>query len=126
MVTDILSFYATHSPMTDPGSYAYLYDNLPDEPADLITVINGVLIHKFTADDQLQLGREQRREKYLRTMQQRLARIVALDPSPLKVSREPKEKQVAYCRGFAVFLVSISATAKFHLHASGGVKCSLA
>ena len=38
-MTDQLSFYQTHSPMTDPGSYAYLYDDLPDNIQALIKIV---------------------------------------------------------------------------------------
>jgi hypothetical protein len=40
-------------------------------------------------------------------MQQRLERILELDPAPLTVPRDPSERQIALCRDFAVFLTSI-------------------
>jgi excinuclease ABC subunit A len=103
----ILSFYQTHSPMTDPGSYAYLYDELPDDFEGLAKVINGVLLHAYDARDLYGPTSVQRREQFMRTMQQRLARIVELDPAPLPVPREIKAQQIGYCRDFAVFMTSI-------------------
>jgi len=102
-----LSYYATHSPITDPGPYSYLYDDLPDDIQTLFNIIQGVFIHKYAADEEFQPTSEQLREKYLRTMQQRLSRIVELGPAPLTVPRGMKERQIAYCRDFAVFMTSI-------------------
>ena len=106
-MTNVLQFYATHSPMTDPGPFAYLYDDLPDDLDGIFQVIHNVLIHHDDAEDRYQPTSIQRREQFYRTMQQRLARIVELDSTPLTVPRETKEKQIGYCRDFAVFMTSI-------------------
>ena len=105
--SDTLLFYQTHSPMTDPGEYAYLYDDLPDDFEELFKIINGVLLHAYDARDLYGPTSVQRREQFMRTMEQRLARIVELDPAPLTVPRETKAQQIGYCRDFAVFLTSI-------------------
>jgi hypothetical protein len=55
-----------------------------------------VLFHKLDADDLYQPTSTQRKEQFFRTMQQRLGRIVELDPSSLAVPREMKEKQIGY------------------------------
>jgi len=104
----ILNFYRQHSPITDPGEFAYLYDDLPDGLHELIAVIQNQLIHRLAVKQfGVTLTRESRGEQHLRTMQQRLGRMMELDPSPLTMEREPKEKQVGMCRDFAVFLVSL-------------------
>ena len=108
MNKSILEYYRQHSPITDPGEYAYLYDNLPDGLHELIAIIQGQMIHRLAVQQfGVTLTRESRGEQSLRTMQQRLARMMELDPSPLTVERDPKEKQVGMCRDFAVFLVSL-------------------
>jgi excinuclease ABC subunit A len=101
------SFYHTQSPMTDPGNYKYLYDDLPDDFSQLYQIIHNVLIHHDDAEDRYQPTTIQRREQFYRTMQQRLARIIELDPSPLTVARPLKGKQIGYCRDYAVFMTSI-------------------
>ncbi len=106
-MTDQLSFYTEHSPMTDPGKYAYLYDNLPDDLPGLYQVIHNVLIHHDTAKDIYQPSSSQLREKYLRTMEQRLGRIAELGSSPLTTPRTAQEKQICYCRDYAVFMTSL-------------------
>lgn len=71
-MNDILSFYRTHSPMTDPGEYAYLYDELPDDFEQLFQVIHGVLLHAHDARDLYDPTSVQPKEQFLRTMKQRL------------------------------------------------------
>jgi len=108
MNESILEYYRQHSPITNPGEYAYLYDNLPDGLHELIAIIQGQMIHRLAVQHfGVTLTRESRGEQRLRTMRQRLGRMMELDPSPLTVERDPKEKQVGMCRDFAVFLVSL-------------------
>ncbi len=103
-----LDFYRSHSPLTDPGSYAYLFQELPDEVPQLVDIIQGQLLHRLAAPSYgVTLTRESRREGHLRTMKQRLEKLVSLDPSPLTIPREPKERQVGMCRDFALFLTSL-------------------
>jgi len=104
----ILSYYKAHSPITDPGKYAYLYENLPDDIPGLVGIIQGQMMHRNSADTYgVTLTRGSRTETHLRTMQQRLGRIAELSPDPMTVPREPKERQVGMCRDFAVFMTSI-------------------
>ncbi len=108
MTPEILDYYRQHSPITDPGEYAHLYDDLPNDLHGIIAAIQGQMIHRLAVQQfGVTLTRESRGEQHLRTMQQRLNRMMELDPSPLTIEREPKEKQVGMCRDFAVFLVSI-------------------
>jgi len=100
--------YRSHSPITDPGPYAYLYEELPDEIPELVAIIQGQLMHRMAAEHLgVTLTRESRGEQHLRTMQQRLERIKSLDPGPLTQERTPKERQIGLCRDFAVFLTSL-------------------
>jgi excinuclease ABC subunit A len=105
---DSISYYRDHSPITDPGQYAYLYDGLPDDLRGLISLIQGQMIHRNAVKGYgVTLTRGSRSEQHLRTMRQRLARIADLSPDPLTIAREPKERSVGMCRDFAVFLVSL-------------------
>ena len=107
-LTESQHYYAAHSLMSDPGAYVSFYDDLPEEPAALIQVVQGVLIHKLVADYyQVEISRVQRAEQNLRSMEQRLKRLAELDPAPLTVARQPCDRQVGVCRDFALFLVSL-------------------
>lgn len=100
-------YYQSHSPITNPGPYAYLLDPLPDDVAALVEVIQGLLVHRLAAEHLgITLTVDSRREQRLRTIEQRLGRIMDLDPSPLTRPRSPQERQVAVCRDFAVFLTA--------------------
>ena len=107
MVTS-LDFYRSHSPLSDPGAFRYLYQDLPAEIPQLVEMIQGLLMHRFVAPS---LGgtltRESRREVHLRTIQERLEKIVSFDQSPLTVTRNPENRQIALCRDFALFLTSL-------------------
>jgi excinuclease ABC subunit A len=108
LMKKIQNYYRTHSPITDPGSLAYLYNNLPDKIPELIEMIQGLMIHRLAVEKfGVILTRESRKEQNLRTMEQRLERMIELDPSPLTTAREAKERQVGMCRDFAVFLTSL-------------------
>ncbi|MBT3390778.1 MAG: excinuclease ABC subunit UvrA [Chloroflexi bacterium] len=103
-----LDYYRTHSPLTDAGTYRSLYEGLPDDIPGLIRIIQGQMLHRNAAQsNSVTLTRESRAEQRLRTMEQRLARITELDPAPLTVPRQAREKQIGMCRDFAIFLVSL-------------------
>jgi excinuclease ABC subunit A len=104
----ILEYYQSHSPITNPGVFSYLYEDLPDDIPTLVEIINGQLLHRLAADHfGVNLTRQSRAEQHLRTMEQRLERLISLDPSPLTISREPRDRQIGVCRDYAVFLTSL-------------------
>lgn len=104
---EIISFYKTQSIMTDPGEYAYLYEDLPDDLKSLFKIINNVLLHRDDARELYGASSVQSREVYMRSMKQRLSSIIVLDPDSLTTERGTKDKQLSLCRDFAVFLTSI-------------------
>jgi len=107
-MNEIFAYYTSHSPITDPGSYASLYDDLPDSLPELFAVIQGVLLHRNSARYyKVQRTAQQNAEIGLRTMQQRLGRMLELNPAPLTIARDPSERQIGLCRDYAVFLTSI-------------------
>jgi len=103
----MLSYYASHTPITDPGSFAPLLDHLPADPAGLAEVVQGLLIHKLEVQlYNIQIGPVQREEQYLRTVQQILGRIQSVEPAPLTEVRSPSQRIVSICRDFAVLFVT--------------------
>ena len=104
----ILDYYRTHSPLSDPGDLKNLYDPLPDTVTGLMESIQTLMLHRLAAEHiGVNLTRESRGEQHLRTMVQRLSRMMSLDPSPLEEGRVPQERQIGVCRDFALFLTSI-------------------
>jgi excinuclease ABC subunit A len=104
----IREYYTQQSAITHPRAYAYLYEGLPSGTGELCSVIQGCMVHLGMLEHfNLQLSEERRQEIFLRSMPQRLARIVTLNASPLTTAR-PAEKRVAgLCRDYGVMLASI-------------------
>ena len=46
---DSLRYYATPGPMTNPGRYGLLLDDLPGDIATLVNTVQGLIIHIFWA-----------------------------------------------------------------------------
>jgi excinuclease ABC subunit A len=102
------NYYTQQSTITDPRSYTYLYESLPSDLAELCIVIQGCVMHFGMTDHfGLQLSEERRQEILLRTIPQRLARIVELDASPLTTVRSPEKRVVGLCRDYGVMLTSM-------------------
>ena len=83
-MNDSLAYYSSHSPLTDPGRYADLFNDLPEHPTELAGVVQGLLLHKLAVEHyKVTISRVQRSEQMLRSVAQRLERMVEFDPSPL-------------------------------------------
>lgn len=105
---DILSYYASHGVMTDPGSFAYLYDDLPTEPAALVHAVQGLLTHPFTTGlYDVELTSVQRKEVNIRPVREMLRLISQLDERSLTEARPPNERVVGNCRDHAVLFCSM-------------------
>lgn len=103
-----LTFFTQYGKITNPGSYAQLYNDLPSDIPSLVQVVQGLIVHIFWAERYgLSLSDERKGEVQLRTMQRRLARTLALDPSPLAAPRSVEKKIVGNCRDFSTTLASM-------------------
>ena len=108
MMENIIEFYTQHSPITDPGEYGYMFDDLPEDLISLYQVINGFMLHYRSAQHlKLPLSREQRREQRLHSTRRRLVHLKKYNPDSLNVPRDLKERQIGWCSDYAVMLVSI-------------------
>jgi excinuclease ABC subunit A len=105
----MLSYYVSHSPITDPGHFSDLLKGLPDEPAELTQIVQRLLIHKLEVQlYNIQISPIQRQEQHLRTVQQILGRVQSIDPAPLTTERAPQQRVVSNCRDFAVLFVALA------------------
>jgi hypothetical protein len=103
-----LTHFAQYGKITHPGPYAHLYQDLPTDIPSLVQVVQGLIVHVFWAERYgLKLTEERKSEVQLRTMEHRLARTLALDPSPLATPRANEQKIVGNCRDFSVTLASM-------------------
>ena len=107
--SDIFAFYASHSPMTDPGKASALIDPLPNDVAALTRVIQGLGIYDVVARDFYGFEPPENRlsEIHLRPIAERLARMMELDDQPLHIAREPERRALQRCNSFALMLVTM-------------------
>ncbi len=108
MNKDVLTYYTQPGPMTDPGPYAHLFDNLPTDLPALMKTLQGVMVHIFWAERYgLQLTDERKGEVNLRRVDKQLTRMLELDNRPLTEARPLERKLVGNCRDFSVMMVAI-------------------
>lgn len=104
-----LSYYISQSATSMLGKYAELFSDLPRDIPDLAQVIHGLMMHDNTLPlHGLALTPERRKEINLRTIPDRLARILEFNSSPLTVTRVPVERVTGTCRDFALLFASMA------------------
>lgn len=102
------TYYATPGAMTDPGEWSWLFDDLPETIPELVSVVQGLMVHIFWAERYgLQLSSERQAEVQIRDVATKLERIVELDDRPLAQPRPLESKLVGNCRDFTVLLCSM-------------------
>lgn len=101
------AFYAAQGQISDPGLYAQLLDCLPKEIPQLVEAIQGLMLHLHWAPQLgINLNRIRKEESNLRTIQDRLAKIIELDDAPLNIQRSLSRKTVGTCRDFTLLFTS--------------------
>ncbi|MCA0454284.1 MAG: transglutaminase-like domain-containing protein [Chloroflexi bacterium] len=104
----ILDFYTQHSPITHPGAYAHLYNDLPRELPALHQVIQNIYIHVWKVrkyNPEWLKGRTHEYES--RSVAKSLSLVMAHNSRPLTEARPKNQKLIIDCRHFAVLLVSM-------------------
>ena len=107
---DLLNFYRQYSEFTDPGEYAYLYENLPDSLPDLCQLIRSQFIHPYAELPRYRdLIPKERWDESLKypTVQSILKGLVTYNPSGLTKDRKPEDRLILGCRENAILLASI-------------------
>jgi hypothetical protein len=103
----ILEFYRKAGRMTDTGEYAVLFDDLPEDLGKLCNVIQGLMVHIFWAKRYgLELSETREQEVNLRTIPQKMHRILELSDQPLTTPRTLEKKLVGNCRDFTLLLTA--------------------
>jgi hypothetical protein len=103
----ILDIYREQTARTDPGEYAYLYDNLPEDLDELCELIKKQLIHPQEA---MQKGMD--KEKLMEDntnhdVRSMLHELVGKDSSGLTTDRRPADRLVLACYHHSMLLASI-------------------
>jgi hypothetical protein len=109
MKRDDLEFYSPQGPMTEPGRYRALFDGFPKEPPALAAVIQGLALYDVVAGEfyGVDVPKARLAELHLRRIEQRIERLIELDPRPLEIARPPERRVLGRCYQFVLFMVSM-------------------
>ncbi|MFU8826822.1 MAG: transglutaminase domain-containing protein [Brevefilum sp.] len=110
MHTDTLtpqSFYAQQGQISHPRQHAHRLDGLPRDVSGLIQTVQGVMLHLHWAKRYgISLDRTREAEANLRTVKDRLAKIIQLQDAPLTEPRPLAKKTVGTCRDFSLLMAT--------------------
>jgi hypothetical protein len=108
--TSLLSFYCQYSSFTDPGEYAYLYENLPDSLPELCDLIRSQFVHPYAqlpkVRDQFPKERWNESVKYP-SVKSVLKGLFSYDSSGIMKDRKIEDRLILGCRHNAILLASI-------------------
>lgn len=103
-----LAYFAVARGVTDPGRHRQAIEALPADVAELVPVVQGLMVHIFWAEPlHLELSEERKREVDLRTVERILDRVLDLDDRPLDQARPLDRKVVGNCRDHTVLMAAI-------------------
>ena len=114
---EFLEYYRVQGELSDPGKFAYLYDDLPDDIPSIVRIVQNCIIHFFwTTTDKVYgtslkdieaTGRDPNKEHNQRRIEEKLATLISIKDTPLTDPRDPIDRVVGNCRDFALLLTSI-------------------
>lgn len=104
-----LEFYAQPSAMTSAGRHAALFKELPVDLAELVSVIQQLVIYDVVAPEfyGFSIPEQRQGEIHLRSTARILDRILALDDRPLSAPRPAEHRIAGRCHHFVVLLVAM-------------------
>jgi hypothetical protein len=103
----MLEYYRKAGQLTDPGEYAALFNELPHDLPQLCRAVQGLMVHIFWAKRYgLDLSEARQQEVNLRTVPQKVRRMLELDNHPLTTPRTLEKKLVGNCRDFTLLLTA--------------------
>ncbi len=104
----VLDYYSQHTPLTDPGQHAALFDNLPHDLPGLHQVVQNLLIHVWKVRKYHPDWLKGRTHEYeARPVEKMLTLALAHDARPLTSERPKEKKLIEDCRHHAVLLCAM-------------------
>lgn len=101
-------YYASQGQISDPGPYAARLDELPEDIPGLVRALQGLMLHLHWAENYgLKLNKLRKTEANLRTVRDRLDKILTLSDRPLDEPRALEQKTIGTCRDYALFLAAV-------------------
>lgn len=106
--SDPIDFYAKHGPISAPGRFAHLLEELPVNIDKLCSAVQGVLIHVFWAERYgVNLPDTRSNEVNMRHVDRIIGCIQELEAGGLSAQRPPDKRFAGNCRTFSVLLSAI-------------------
>ncbi len=113
-ITQLLAYYRQHSLFTDPGKYAPLYEELPQDIPGLARHVQGLIIPPYGEllrnlyhVEPEEINNEPFGPFGPRRIEDLIERIQIRHAAPLTVERPPVLRLGVICRNYAVLLVSM-------------------
>ena len=106
---EMLDYYRQQSVVTDPKSYAGLYDAIPDDVPAIAEAVQGLIFH-YMADKYFtgyEYPKDVMQEIDTRYVEKMLKILVEKDDRPLTEPRPYENRLVGCCRDFATLFTSI-------------------
>ena len=106
--TGIHKYYSTQSCTTDPGRFSPLLDDLAFDIAELVNIIQGLILHlHWTEKYGVFPSNKQKEEANLRFVTKQLDLINNTDKRALIATRPVEGRILGTCRDYSVFLCSL-------------------
>ena len=103
-----LDYYATAGPMTDLTGLDEVLASMPDDPAGIASVVQGLIVHPFWADAYgVDVPAERVGDVQVRPAAGIVGTILGIDPRPLVARREVDARFVGNCRHFATLTTAL-------------------
>ena len=105
----MLDFYAQPAMMTSAGRHVSLFAELPNDVGELVRIVQELGIYDVVAANFYGFALPDKRthEIHIRSMEQMLDQLLALDDQPLTTARPADRRLACRCHNFTRFLVAM-------------------
>ncbi len=105
---NIQQFYCSHSKVTHPGQYTYLFNGLPDDVDTLCDIVQHLVMH-YADEDILQykIPHHRYHDMDARYVEEILRRLMLYDAHPLTEARAPDKRLIGVCRDTSILLCAM-------------------
>lgn len=104
---DELQFYSEHSTQGDPGNFADIIAETPDDIEGMCKVVQGIYMH-YMSEGVADYPLERRKEVDTRYMPDILKRVQELSAEPLTVQRPKEQRFIGCCRDAAMLFTMMA------------------
>ena len=105
---DDLNYYASAGPMTDLRDVEELLVDLPNDPAGLVTVVQGLVLHRFWAEAYgVVIPADREGELQIRSACSMIKQLMEIDVTLPSEIRSAKMRVLGNCRHFATLTAAL-------------------